>query len=76
VEDDGPGFDEGLRLGDVLLSRKPNGTGVGLYGVMQLAEASGGRLLLGRGARGGARVVLTMPMAADPALALVGTATS
>lgn len=75
VDDDGPGFADDVRIGELPISRKASGNGFGLYGVMQLAEASGGRLLLGPSAHGGAAVVMMFPAAA-PAFSLQATTTN
>lgn len=67
VADNGPGFPEDLlRLNtseDVLLrSRKPLGSGIGLYVVSTTMENHDGRLDLGRSAElGGGEVVLSLP---------------
>jgi signal transduction histidine kinase len=68
-EDDGPGIPDGdyervfglyERLAGAAL--KP-GAGVGLFVCRRLAEAMGGSIVAGRGKRGGARFVLTLPAA-------------
>jgi two-component system, NtrC family, nitrogen regulation sensor histidine kinase NtrY len=60
VEDDGPGIPEALR-DDVLLpffTTKPEGSGIGLHLVRQVAIAHGARVELATGAVGGALVRL------------------
>lgn len=70
VEDDGPGIpadrrrdvlDEGVRL-----DRTVAGTGIGLTIARDLVELNGGRLELLAGARGGARVEVTLPTERRP----------
>ncbi|MCC6625540.1 MAG: HAMP domain-containing histidine kinase [Deltaproteobacteria bacterium] len=61
VEDDGPGMETTL---DVVVSKKPEGTGWGLQLVHALAVASGGSLAVARAASGGASVTLVLPAAA------------
>jgi len=69
VTDDGPGFPSGWdRMPrDGHMSGKPRGSGVGLYGLAQLAEASGGALDVRNAPSGGAEVVLSLPARADAA---------
>jgi signal transduction histidine kinase len=62
VEDDGPG----LATAD-MAERGRSGagsTGLGLDVARRTAERAGGRLTLGSGTRGGARIVLELPRAA------------
>jgi len=65
VEDDGPGWPEGM-LGKAIepyVTTKPEGTGLGLSLVQRTALQHGGTLELGEGPGGGARVVLQLPRA-------------
>jgi signal transduction histidine kinase len=66
VEDAGPGFadpEAALRRG----ASDAGSTGLGLDIARRLAEETGGRLEIDRGELGGARVVLTLGLADDPA---------
>lgn len=63
VEDDGPGFPAGDVVGR---GRSGAGsTGLGLDVARRTAESAGGRLVLGAGAAGGARVVLELEPAPE-----------
>ncbi|MFA6299892.1 MAG: HAMP domain-containing sensor histidine kinase, partial [Nocardioides sp.] len=57
ISDSGPGFAEGTR------SERVGSTGLGLDIVRRTAADAGGAMVLGRGASGGARVQLTLPLA-------------
>lgn len=65
VEDDGPGWPEGMRGKAIepYVTTKPDGTGLGLSLVQRTALQHGGTLELGEGPGGGARVVLQLPRA-------------
>ncbi|WP_454778525.1 ATP-binding protein [Georgenia muralis] len=64
VEDDGPGFVD-LRLAERGRSGAGS-TGLGLDVARRTAERAGGRLVLGNGATGGARIVLELPALREP----------
>ncbi|QGY03889.1 HAMP domain-containing protein [Methylobacterium mesophilicum SR1.6/6] len=69
VEDDGPGIPEAERSAvfspyyrvERSRNRQTGGTGLGLAISRQIAEAHGGSVVAEAGARGGARLVLTLP---------------
>ncbi|WP_104494215.1 sensor histidine kinase [Paracoccus denitrificans] len=63
VEDDGPGFDAGGldHALEPLFTTKPEGTGLGLSMIQQLALVSGGDFRIGNAEGGGARAVLDLP---------------
>lgn len=63
VEDNGPGFSETAlhRAFEPFYTTKPTGTGLGLSIVRRIAEAHGGQASVTRGARGGARICVTLP---------------
>jgi signal transduction histidine kinase len=65
VADDGPGFPAAVLAGTAggCLSTKASGTGLGLHGVAQLIQASGGAIRFGNGAAGGARVEIELRLA-------------
>jgi len=65
VEDEGPGWPEGMRGKAIepYVTTKPEGTGLGLSLVQRTALQHGGTLELGEGPEGGARVVLQLPRA-------------
>jgi PAS domain S-box-containing protein len=65
IEDNGPGFDAtALHRGfEPFFTTKSTGTGLGLAIVRRIAEAHGGQAMLSRGASGGARVLLALPVA-------------
>lgn len=67
VADDGPGFtSEGLaRGGEPLFTTKPEGTGLGLSMIRQMAVLNGGHFRIENGQPGGALVILDLPCA-DP----------
>ncbi|HJL30038.1 MAG TPA: HAMP domain-containing sensor histidine kinase, partial [Polyangiaceae bacterium LLY-WYZ-15_(1-7)] len=70
VEDAGPGVPPAER--DKIFARfyttdrEGEGTGLGLAIVRAVAEAHGGRVEVGESARGGARFVMTLPIARGP----------
>ncbi len=75
VADPGPGvpaadrsrvFDRRARLG-ATRERRPEGSGLGLAIVQAIAEAHGGRAVIGESEAGGARVSLALPRVAPPA---------
>ena len=70
VRDDGPGFRSELLAAPISAFRttKPGGTGLGLYTVERLVQASGGWLRRANRPGGGASVALFLPEA-RPALA-------
>jgi signal transduction histidine kinase len=63
VEDGGQGFPDEVkeRLGQPFVTTRATGTGMGLAVVRRIMEASGGRFSAGRGALGGAEVILELP---------------
>jgi two-component system NtrC family sensor kinase len=65
VDDDGPGFPEGLRAGPLrrFASHTADGTGLGLAMVRRVAEDLGGRLVLENRVPHGARARLELPAA-------------
>jgi two-component system, NtrC family, nitrogen regulation sensor histidine kinase NtrY len=65
VEDGGPGIspEERERIFEPAFSRKPGGSGLGLAIARRIAVEHGGRLEVGRGARGGALFQLKLPRA-------------
>ena len=73
VRDDGPGFraDELQRPIEVLVTRKAQGTGLGLYTSERLVRASGGSLTRANRAEGGAEVTVRLRLAEPPAKAVV-----
>jgi signal transduction histidine kinase len=64
VEDDGPGIPDEVsrRLGQPFVTTRATGTGMGFAVVRRIMEASGGRFLVERSTRGGARVALELPL--------------
>jgi signal transduction histidine kinase len=64
IEDDGPGFapDPGL---EVCLTTKATGSGLGLFAVRRILEASGGSLSQRSNPAGGAVVVASIPLEAS-----------
>ena len=70
VTDTGPGIPEGVsdQLFDPFFSTKPQGTGLGLSMVKQIAEAHGGSVTIERGEASGTTVRLSFPIS-EPALA-------
>lgn len=67
VEDTGPGLPPDLlpSLFQPFVTRSPDGTGLGLYVADRFARSHGGSLRLDRGRTGGARLVLSLPIAED-----------
>ena len=68
ISDDGPGFrpeDLGRPI-EGFQTRKPHGTGLGLYTSERLVQASGGSLERANRPEGGAMVTVSLPFAADP----------
>src|SRR5690606_34869164 len=82
VEDEGPGVPEGQRerIFEPYITNKEHGTGLGLTIAKKIAIEHGGALELDQepGALGGARFVLTLPLATgdDAAAADAGDAAS
>ncbi len=74
VSDDGPGFSPALlpRIGNPFLTTRPRaedgrnyeGMGLGLFIAKALLEGSGARLRFANGAKGGAQITVTWPIAA------------
>jgi signal transduction histidine kinase len=64
VEDDGPGVPTALkeRIFDLYFTTKPQGTGLGLTLVAQMAAAMGGTVRVEDRAGGGARFVVRLPL--------------
>src|SRR5690606_26560118 len=67
VEDDGPGIPVGERA-NVLdrgtrLDERISGQGIGLSIVRELVQLSGGSMVIGDAALGGARIEVTLPVA-------------
>jgi signal transduction histidine kinase len=66
VDDSGPGIPEHLRSSSLSRFGRPgaadtDGTGLGLAIVRAVADAHGGRVELGRSARGGCRAAIVLP---------------
>jgi signal transduction histidine kinase len=68
VEDEGPGFPEGLldRIFDPFVTTKEHGTGLGLTIVHRLVEAHGGQIHARNRAGCGAEFTIALPAAAGP----------
>ncbi len=68
VEDDGPGWPEGARDSalEPYFTTKNQGSGLGLSIVQRTLLQHGGTLELDERAGGGARVILSLPLAGDP----------
>jgi PAS domain S-box-containing protein len=64
VEDDGPGFTDGMtgQVFDPYVTSKPRGTGLGLAIVKKLVEEHGGSIQAENREAGGARVIIRMPV--------------
>ncbi|MFM7732035.1 MAG: ATP-binding protein [Cyanobium sp.] len=70
IDDNGPGFPEGVIEALPLITTKPDGSGIGLYVVHTTAENHAASLHFGRSAQGGAAVTLgfeALPPASLPA---------
>lgn len=63
IEDSGTGFDDSAieRAFEAFYTTKSSGTGLGLAIVQRTIEAHGGRVEAGRGQRGGANIMITLP---------------
>lgn len=68
VEDEGPGFADGLieNLNKGPASTKKDGGGMGLAISREIVEDFGGRMLLGRSILGGAEILIDLPSAPPP----------
>lgn len=68
VEDEGPGFADGLidGLNKGPVSTKKDGGGMGLAISREIVEDFGGRILLGRSILGGAEILIDLPSAPPP----------
>ncbi len=64
VSDDGPGFADLERAFQLFHTTKPHGTGLGLAVVADIARMHGGRAEAANDERGGARVTVSLPVAA------------
>jgi PAS domain S-box-containing protein len=72
IDDNGPGFQEGVIEALPLITTKPDGSGIGLYVVHTTAENHGASLHFGRSGLGGAAVTLgfeLLPSSSLPASA-------
>ncbi len=78
VRDDGPGLTpEGLaRALEPLFTTKPEGTGLGLAMIQQMALRHGGRFRIGNAEGGGAQAVLDLPCLAPDARPAAGLTAS
>jgi signal transduction histidine kinase len=78
IEDNGPGVPEDLatRIFDPFFTTKPagQGTGLGLSISAQIAARHGGTLTVEKGAYGGARFVLRLPLTIAPSVSLIENA--
>lgn len=74
VRDDGPGFAAPVLAarGQLRLSSKASGFGMGLSLVRRIVEASGGQVVFGNDCHGGARVEIVLPARAAAARGLRG----
>ncbi|MCB9854565.1 MAG: hypothetical protein H6818_02675 [Phycisphaerales bacterium] len=65
VEDSGPGVPKAVRrrVFDLFFTTKAGGTGIGLASVKRIAQIHGGDIELAEGESGGAKFVLTLPIA-------------
>jgi two-component system sensor histidine kinase FlrB len=68
VTDNGPGVPTALRrrIFDPFYTTRANGTGLGLAVVRSVAEAAGGQVRVEDAPGGGARFVMTLPLATEP----------
>jgi signal transduction histidine kinase len=64
VEDDGPGMPPEVadKIFSPFFTTKPQGSGLGLAIVRKIVDAHDGRIDVGRGAAGGTRFLLTLPV--------------
>jgi len=71
VADSGPGVPAELRarIFEPFFTTRTRGTGLGLAVARHIVEAHGGRIDVGERSGGGARFVMRLPIARDPALA-------
>ena len=63
VEDTGPGLPEGVDIFQLFVTTKPGGTGLGLSIARQIVAQHGGAITAQAGSKGGARFVITLPLA-------------
>lgn len=68
VTDNGPGVPAAIRrrIFDPFYTTRANGTGLGLAVVRSVAEAAGGQVRVEDAPGGGARFVMTLPLATEP----------
>lgn len=73
IEDDGPGCDDPEAPFTLFHTTKPGHAGIGLSIARAFATANGGQLSAARGAQGGLRVLLQLPLPrSEPAPAVTG----
>jgi nitrogen fixation/metabolism regulation signal transduction histidine kinase len=74
VEDNGPGFQQGVvgQMFDPYVTSKPKGTGLGLAIVKKIVEEHGGRIEADNRSEGGARVKIELPLG-DPSRGAVAS---